>query len=272
MLDRKFLLFSLVLACMLGSMFCPAEAGTMNSVDLAKRQKIKTEIMDALVDGKIAPQERAIILMHAQEFCTPEEMDGLKQTLNRLASDEKNASPSTVPNLATRKASSSQSLPFAGSIKQLPYVDDYGTKRKAVVSQTKSSLPYFNPPRFNGEKIGDSMVNGMKDGVKTSTDRLAKIRNEYIEQPTLSKAIARNADSANGGVRVAQRTTPSPSIPIRNDVAGQKTAAPRMQEPLPEPPVVKPYADESVPSLVTPAGALLPDVSSSNVLGNVQTK
>ena len=55
------------------------------------RQKIRTELAEALSDGHISRKDQYRILLDAKEVLRPEDLPGLERTLDRLASANESA-------------------------------------------------------------------------------------------------------------------------------------------------------------------------------------
>ena len=78
------------------------EASTARAVEMdtptaiMARQKIRTELAEAMSDGRLTRNEQYSILLDAKDSLPAEDMAGLQRSLNRLASNQKAAAPGGV--------------------------------------------------------------------------------------------------------------------------------------------------------------------------------
>jgi hypothetical protein len=247
MLIRTTRLFSaLVAVCALSILAAPASSQTPGGrTALAAKQRIKTEVQDALADGKISRLERAEILAEAKEVLTVKEYEGLVATMNRLSPPEQ-ATPvakrsPTDRMIAASKQDNSQESMLGRMLSHVPYLDDLSFGPHPQV--TKITVPYAKPQTLD------------LSGVKQVAAKASRVGGTYVDPPTVDRPVPRIS-------RLERPATPNrtPIKPINL----------RRVSPPAEKQTYSKYADESVSplpveggtsstNLAIPTGALLPD-------------
>ena len=293
MLDRMTRLFP-VLTTVLALGFLPSQAFSQTAggrTALAAKQHLKTEVQNALADGKISNLERSEILAEAKEILTVKEYEGLKATMDRLSPPEK-AAP-----IARRSASeraivaSMQEHPdspqfLSRMLSHVPYMDDVSIGPHPQVSKIASNIPYAKPRDVD------------LSGAKEALAKVPRLKDTYVEQPTADRPLSKitHVDRSSA----PSRTSVRPSLSRKNQVPEKQQFSKYADEsisPLPaettyvEPNVVQqpskvmeemgplagaPSIEHNPTALATPAGALLPDRSvpptSADYLAPMQPK
>ncbi|MGA2253235.1 MAG: DUF6666 family protein [Thermoguttaceae bacterium] len=107
---------ALLLAIGIGEMTAATAADSDARAAITGRQKIRDELSAALAKGYLTRMDQYHILLHAKEVLTPDDLHGLEQTLNRIATQQATARatttvvPSTVPVQQNTVAGSSEDV------------------------------------------------------------------------------------------------------------------------------------------------------------------
>jgi hypothetical protein len=249
MLIRTTRLFSVLIAvCALSILSAPAFSQTPGGrTALAAKQRIKTEVQDALADGKINRLERAEILAGAKEVLTVKEYEGLIATMNRLSPPEQAAQvakrSSTDRMIAASMQDNSQESMLGRMLSRVPYIDDLSFGPHPQVNKIASTVPYAKPRTLD------------LSGVKQVAAKASRASDTYVDPPTVDRPVPKIS-------RLERPTAPNrtPIKPINL----------RRVNPPTEKQTYSKYADKSVSplpiensansvNLAIPAGALLPD-------------
>ncbi len=175
------LVITLGLLSVSSSFAAESERG-MSPTDLAARQRIKYKAMDAASDGVVTTQERRDILAEARYVLKPEEMEGLKNVLDRFAPPEKvvrrQETLQSTPRTATHAAEfKNDSRPFLSKlIAEIPYVDGSADSIPSARTVAKH-IPYVDTPK------GPDMTQ-----LKPLVSSLPRRDEMYIEQPRMFKS------------------------------------------------------------------------------------
>lgn len=249
MLIRTTRLFSVLIAvCALPILSAPAFSQTPGGrAALAAKQRIKTEVQDAMADGNISRLERAEILAEAKEVLTVKEYEGLIATMNRLSPPEQ-ATPvakrsPTDRMIAASKQDNSQESMLGRMLSHVPYIDDLSFGPHPQVSKIASSVPYVKPKTLD------------LSGVKQVAAKASRMSDTYVDPPTVDRPVPK--------ISRLER----PAAPNRTPI---KPINLRRVSPPTEKQTYSKYADKSVSplpadtgagaaNLAIPAGALLPD-------------
>ncbi|MGA2796008.1 MAG: hypothetical protein ABSE63_00370 [Thermoguttaceae bacterium] len=186
---------------------------------LAAKQKIKNQVLAALSDGQITPDERRDILSHAKNILNANEYVGLVETINRLSPPD-------------------QSVPE--DIGYTPLVD----------KQLMANFPAPDLSRLNKSKLGEALSNQsfVKEirpkqnfVVKETTPKQTHIVKEIITKRTI-------VEDAPPNQSVAKATTPKQPIgKTAKPKAAAKTADVVV---IPPPPPIQEDDNQPNPSTV----------------------
>jgi len=81
----KTMLLALSVTAVFGLLAGNIAAQSTGPAALAAKQEIKNQVLAAMSDGKITPDERRDILSHAKDILSAKEYVGLVETINRLS-------------------------------------------------------------------------------------------------------------------------------------------------------------------------------------------
>jgi len=163
---------------------------------LAARQNIKNQVLAAMSDGKITPDERRDILSHAKDILSAKEYVGLVDTINRLSPPD-------------------HSVP-----------EDLGYTPAVVDKQLMAKFPTPDLSWINKSKLGESLSNSKESflkeimpqqtvGVKKTTPKQTYIVKEIITKQTVVEAAPPNQSVAKATTTkqtVVKTATPKQTV------------------------------------------------------------
>ncbi|MCC6125080.1 MAG: hypothetical protein IT426_08970 [Pirellulales bacterium] len=148
---------------------------------LAAKQRLKTEVQDAMTDGKIGKLERSEILAAGREILTVKEYEGLKATLDRLspltpASEPKRPGVERAIASSMRDRAESPTI-LDRMISRVPYIEDMSFGPRPKVVEIVKSIPYSKPREID--------VSGAKEALA----KVPRLSETYIDPPTAERPL-----------------------------------------------------------------------------------
>jgi hypothetical protein len=269
----KLTLLGLLVGVVMGLTADTGMAQSTSPATLAAKQHIKQEVVRAMADGNISPEERQDILADAKPILNRQEYDGLMRTMDRLSPPRN--SVSHAGRYDALPGDSQGILSGVNQIeKQIPYVEKIKSPNPEDRKITLRPV-YFERPDWNFAAGADKMVSKMPSWSQI-----------YIEQPTFAKifgktpptaraasssgvsqpsAVEKNAAENQGKKNIYAQTAPQrPSADkrVKNSI-GNKPAVNQSSATSDKTGDISTlsstHVDYSIPTLTAPDDALLPD-------------